>query len=51
MMTLGGYKENGNGFKKNSPNIAVSTDCLDKIRIKKCNQSPTKKKKLLGGLE
>ncbi len=50
-MTLGGYKEIGAVHKKCSPKITVSTDCLDKIKVKKCNQSPTKKKKLLGGLE
>ena len=51
MMNLGGFKETGAVHKKCSPKITVSTDCLDKIRSKKCNQSPTKKKKLLGGLE
>lgn len=51
MMTLGGYKEQRPANKKTSPKITVSTECLDRIKVKKSNHSPTKKKKLLGGLE
>ena len=50
-MTLGGFKDTLQKNKKSSPKGAVSSDCLDRIKFKKNNQSPTKKKWLLGGLE
>ena len=51
MMTLGGFKDTAHRIKRTSPKGAVSTDCLDRIKFKKNQQSPTKKKRLLGGLD